>query len=215
MWLLEIVILFGLTFGFVDSNYETTNSEDPNSEKEKCNNELEFDCFCYDGSGDNNEYSICADNPKILNPCLSDHLGLNYRMVGQRCIYFDKSTSNYAVARERCKSTFNGKGRMYQPRNFEESIKISKEGLSNLSKQVWWIGVNYVNGKFVFNSDGSPIPFTPRWHPNANTPKNPYANSKPGPNDCVYVGYIFGIQCWNSWSCSDISNFGTVCEYGE
>ena len=56
MWLIEIVILFGLAFRFVDSNYETTHFEDPNSEKEECNNELEFDCFCYDGTGDKDEY---------------------------------------------------------------------------------------------------------------------------------------------------------------
>ena len=58
MWLIEIVILFGLAFRFVDSNYETTNFEDPNSEKEECNNKLEFDCFCYDGTGDKDEYWI-------------------------------------------------------------------------------------------------------------------------------------------------------------
>ena len=51
MQLLEIVISFGLAFRFVDSNYETINFEDPNSEKEDCNNELEFDYFCYDGPG--------------------------------------------------------------------------------------------------------------------------------------------------------------------
>ena len=71
MWLLEIVILFGLAFCFVDSNYETTNSNyvGPNSEKEECNNNFEFDCFCYDEPGDNNEYSICVDQPKISDPC--------------------------------------------------------------------------------------------------------------------------------------------------
>ena len=29
--------------------------------KGECKNELEFDCFCYDGPGDNQGYSICAD----------------------------------------------------------------------------------------------------------------------------------------------------------
>ena len=87
-------------------------------------------------------------------------------MVGQHWIYVEKSTSNYAVARTRCKRTFSGKGRMYQPRNFEESVKIAVEGTSKFTKSVWWIGVNDINeeGKFVFDSDGSTIPFTPTWH---------------------------------------------------
>ena len=192
MWLLEIVILFGLAFCFVDSNYETTNSNyvGPNSEKEECNNELEFDCFCYDEPGDQNEYSICVDQPKISDPCLSDHMGVNYRMVGERCIYFsNNSTSNYDVARERCKSTFNGKGRMYQPRNFEESIKIAVEGKSLKANSVWWIGVNDINeeGKFVFDSDGSPFLFTPTW------------SNENAPADCVRVY----PSMWQIYKCSD------------
>ena len=143
MWLLEIVILFGLSFYFVNSN-------------EECNND--FDCFCYDEPRDNHEYSICVDDP-----CLSHHMGLNYRRVGQRCIYFDKSTSNYSVAKRRCKSTFNGKGKMYEPTNFEESLKIAAEGKSKYKHSAWWLGVNDIDeeGKFVFDSDGTPIPFTP------------------------------------------------------
>ena len=204
MWLLEIVLLFGLAFCFVDSNYETTNSNyvGPNSEKEECNNELEFDCFCYDEPGDNNEYSICVDQPKISDPCLSDHLGVNYRMVGQRCIYFEKSTSNYAVARTRCKRTFSGKGRMYQPRNFEESVKIAMEGKSKFHLIAWWIGVNDINeeGKFVFESDGSPIPFTPTWQ-----------NKHVSQPDCVLVY----PSMWQIYKCSDTTQIGTLCEYGE
>ena len=208
MWLLEIVILFGVAFCFVDSNYETTNFEDPNSEKEECNNELEFDCFCYDGPGDKDEYSICVDKPKILNPCLSNHLGPNYRMVGQRCIYFDKSTSNYAVAREKCKSTFSGRGRMYQPTNFEESTNIAREGQSKFKRNIWWIGVNdiYEEGKFVFDIDRSPITFTPTWYSNINDQRG---NAKL--DDCVYVYSSF----WNAYSCSDSHQIGTLCEYGE
>ena len=211
MWLLEIVILFGLAFCFVDSNYETTNSNyvGPNSEKEECNNELEFDCFCYDEPGDNNEYSICVDQPKISDPCLSDHMGVNYRMVGERCIYFsNNSTSNYDVARERCKSTFNGKGRMYEPRSFEESNNITKEGekvgrFGALS--LWWLGVNYIYNqrKFVFDSDGSSIPFTPTWHPSGMAWR--------GPNNCV-LGWF---QYWNTYSCADNYQMGTLCENGE
>ena len=190
MRLLEIILLvFGLSFCFVNSN-------------EECNNELDSDCFCYDEPGHNNEYSICVDQPKKSDSCLSDHLGVNYRMVGQRCIYFDKSTSNHTVARERCKSTFSGKGRMYEPRSFEESKEIALEGQSKLSRTVWWLGVNIsTKRKFVFNSDGSPIPFTPTLY---------RANAQSGPG-CVYGWYQF----WNIFPCSDISNFGTLCEYGE
>ena len=184
MLLLEIVILFGLAFCFVNSVKE-------------CNNELDLDCFCYNEPRDNLEYSICVDDP-----CLSDHLGVNYRRVGQRCIYFDKSTSNYDVARERCKSTFSGKGRIYQPRNFEESVKIAVEGKSKFNLIGWWIGVNDINeeGKFVFESDGSPIPFTPTWQ-----------NKHISQPDCVLVY----PSMWQIYKCSDTTQIGTLCEYGE
>ena len=111
-------------------------------------------------------------------------------MVGERCIYFsNNSTSNYDVARERCKSTFNGKGRMYQPRNFEESIKIAVEGKSLKANSVWWIGVNDINeeGKFVFDSDGSPFLFTPTW------------SNENAPADCVRVY----PSMWQIYKCSD------------
>ena len=127
-------------------------------------------------------------------------------MIGQRCIYFDKSTSNYDVARERCKSTFNGKGRMYEPRSFEESNNITKEGekvgrFGALS--LWWLGVNYIYNqrKFVFDSDGSSIPFTPTWHPNGNSQTS----------DCVLVY----LSIWEVYSCADSTQMGTLCEYGE
>ena len=191
MWLLEIFILFGLAFCFVNSN-------------EECNNEFDSDCFCYDEPGDNHKYSICVDDP-----CLSDHPGLNYRRVGQRCIYFDNSTSDYAVARTRCKSTFNGKGKMYEPINFEESLKIALEGKSKFGKQVWWIGVKDINKnkkeeKFVFDSDGSPIPFTPKWY---------VASYNPHTKDCALV-FATGWQGWQRWPCS-ATDVGTLCEYGE
>ena len=77
------------------------------------------------------------------------------------------------------------------------------EGKSKFNLIGWWIGVNDINeeGKFVFESDGSPIPFTPTLY---------RANAQSGPG-CVYGWYQF----WNIFPCSDISNFGTLCEYGE
>ena len=197
MRLLEIILLvFGLSFCFVNSN-------------EECNNELDSNCFCYDEPGHNNENSVCVDQPKKSDSCLSDPLGVNYHMVGQRCIYFDKSTSNHTVARERCKSTFSGKGRMYEPRSFEESNNITKEGEqvgANGIYSSWWIGVNYIyeQRKFVFNSDGSPIPFTPSWHPSG------IAQWR-GPNNCV-LGWF---QYWNTYPCSGINQMGALCEYEE
>ena len=126
-------------------------------------------------------------------------------MIGQRCIYFDKSTSNYAVARERCKSTFNSKGRMYEPRNFEESTKIAAEGKIKFNYPNWWLGVNDINeeGKLVFDSDGTPIPFTPN-----------LVNRNTQTNDCVLVYYNSSGKKWQIFSCSDTTNMGTLCEYG-
>ena len=134
-------------------------------------------------------------------PCLSGDS--NYHRVGERCIYFDKSPSTYAEARTRCKSTFGGKGKMYEPRNFEESINIGVEGYNKLSQDDWWIGVNDINeeGKFVFDSDGFPIPFTPTLH-NKNVKKE----------DCVLVYTV--PKKWEIHKCSDDHQVGTLCEYG-
>ena len=143
--------------------------------------------------------------PRIF-PCLSGDS--NYHMIGQRCIYFDKATSNYTVARERCKSTFNNKGRIYEPRNFEESTKVAAEGKSKYNCQYWWLGVNDINeeGKLVFDSDGDPIPFTPTW-----------TGTNRQTNDCVlvYTKLKHKVSKWQIFSCSDSDNMATLCEYGE
>ena len=129
-------------------------------------------------------------------PCL---LGTtNYLMVNQRCIYFDKSTSTVAVARTRCKSSFNGKGKMYEPGNYQESLNIAQEGNSKFGKGIWWMGVKREGGKFVFDSDGSPVPFTPT--------KVTHNNG-----DCVLVFVAY----WQMYKCSDSSQMGTLCEYGD
>ena len=90
---------------------------------------------------------------------------------------------------------------MYEPRNFEESVKIAVGGNSKFSKNIWWIGVNDINeeGKFVFDSDGSTIPFTPTW------------TSEKASADCVLVY----PRKWQRYSCSDYTQMGTLCEYGE
>ena len=92
---------------------------------------------------------------------------------------------------------------MYEPRNFEESIKIGVKGYNEFSHDDWWIGVNDINkeGKFVFDSVGSPIPFTPTWH-NKNVEKE----------DCVLV--YTKPKKWEIHKCSDDHQVGTLCEYG-
>ena len=93
---------------------------------------------------------------------------------------------------------------MYEPRNFEESINIGVEGYNKLSQDDWWIGVNDINeeGKFVFDSDGSTIPFTPTWN-----------NQNSNYQDCVLVFTV--PKKWHTYSCTDNQQMGTLCEYGE
>ena len=97
---------------------------------------------------------------------------------------------------------------MYQPRNFEESTKIAAEGNSKYNLGNWWLGVNDINeeAKFVFDSDGTLIPFIPTWHGR---------NGLNGPTkDCVLV-YDYSVSKWQLASCSDSTQVGTLCEYGE
>ena len=93
---------------------------------------------------------------------------------------------------------------MYEPRNFEESIKISVEGNNKFSQDDWWIGVNDIHeeGKFVFDSDGSPIPFPSTFH-----------DQNSNHEDCVLV--FTEPKKWQIHSCFDDHQVGTLCEYGE
>ena len=65
----------------------------------------------------------------------------------------------------------------------------------------WWIGVkdNNQDGKYTFDSDGSPIPFTPIWiHENFHK----------------YCVSIYPYRDWHKDSCYNSHQFGTLCEYG-
>ena len=80
-------------------------------------------------------------------------------------IYFDKTPSTYADAKIRCTGTFNHTGRMYEPRTMEESINVYLVALGSFTFNDWWIGVNDIKeeGKFVFDTNGSPITFNTLW----------------------------------------------------
>ena len=81
---------------------------------------------------------------------------------------------------------------------------IGVDGYNKFSQDDWWIGVNDINeeSKFVFDSDGSPIPFTPTWHDqNSNN------------EDCVLVFTV--PKKWEIHTCLDNHQVGTLCEYGE
>ena len=72
---------------------------------------------------------------KMINdtgPMICQKKGSKYQWIDEanRCIYYDENVSTYSAAKARCKKTFNGKGRMYEPKTFAESLQIYKFGLN-------------------------------------------------------------------------------------
>ena len=86
---------------------------------------------------------------------------------------------------------------MDEPRTKEESINVYLVALKSFNFDDWWIAVNDIKeeGKFVFDTNGSPIPF------------NAFC-SKGQNKNCV----LMFIAKWVDYNCSDDWHVGTLCE---
>ena len=63
-------------------------------------------------------------------PIICKEKGSKYQWIEgiNRCIYYDENVSTYSAARQRCYKTFNGRGQMYEPKTYEESVQVYRFG---------------------------------------------------------------------------------------
>ena len=94
----------------------------------------------------------------------------NYRMINNKCVYYETSEYNYEDANQKCRERFVNNGRLFEPKNWNENEIAYKIGKS-LGDKNWQIGINeegdddedineIFKSQFVFESDGTPISYS-------------------------------------------------------
>ena len=88
-------------------------------------------------------------------------------MINNKCVYYETTGYVYEDARQKCEERFNNNGRLFEPKTGNENEVAFKVGKSFGTKN-WWIGINdkQNEGRFVFESDGTPISYRPKWYSN-------------------------------------------------
>ena len=153
-----------------------------------------YTCTCVPGtSGKNCEVNFdeCSENPcgvhgtctDLINSykcvCETGYFGLNcdsqtppcptndpnYHLLNDHCIFLEKSDKTYEGAKQNCETKFGGHGKLFEPKTWSENQMAYKIGLQSFGVN-WWIGVSdrQTEGSFVYESNGSPISFTPKFH---------------------------------------------------
>ena len=89
----------------------------------------------------------------------------NYRMINNKCVYYETSEYNYEDANQKCRERFVNNGRLFEPKSWNENEIAYKIGKS-LGDKNWQIGIKekFVRGKYVFESDLTPISYSPKWY---------------------------------------------------
>merc|ERR1712008_348317 len=193
-----------------------------------------YTCSCVPGtSGKNCEVNFdeCSENPcgvhgtctDLINSykcvCETGYFGLNcdsqtcpnypndpnYRLLNNRCIFLEKSWKSYDDAKQDCETKFAGHGKLFEPKTWSENQMAFKIAVEDSG---WWIGVNdrQTEGSYVYESNGSPISFTPKFYPG-------YGSRGTSANCILYVshsGHEFDIVNWLDYKCTD-TNY-SICE---
>ena len=129
-------------------------------------------CYCYNQPEMNFEHSICVTTndattttPKkcpVGQPFPKD----NYRLVQEKCFYFERGYKNFEDAKENCKQMG---GKLYEPENVVGMHHIARVafGISNFVGALAWIGITDIEseGNFAYDSNGQSILFNPPWYP--------------------------------------------------
>ena len=197
-----------------------------------------YTCSCAPGFiGTNCEVNFdeCSENPCVHGTCTdlinsykcvceTGYVGLNcdsqtppcptndpnYHKLNDHCIFFEKSSKNYEDAKQNCETKFDGRGKLFEPKTWSENEMAYK--IAKATYSYWWIGVNdkQTEGSFVYESNGSPISFTPKFYlgwGSKGTSKNCILYHQP------FSGHESDIVHWVDFPCSSSSyRYRSICE---
>jgi len=126
----------------------------------------------------------------------------NYRMVNGKCVYYETSHYNYEDAKQKCEARFNNNGRLYEPKTWSENEHAQKVGRA-VKDRNWKIGINdkQTEGQFVYESDGTPISYIPKWYADY--------KAKGTSNNCIIFA-TGSTTLWLDYGCS--YSDGSICE---
>jgi len=65
----------------------------------------------------------------------------NYHQIDGKCYYMENRRMNHAAANDNCRTTFDGQGRLYEPRNAAGYLNVINRIESSLPSTKIWIGV--------------------------------------------------------------------------
>ena len=128
----------------------------------------------------------------------------NYRMINNKCSYYETSKYSYEDAKQKCDERFNNRGRLLEPKSWNENEVAYKIGKS-FGNYHWRIGINdkQSEGHFVFESDGTPISYSPKW-------ASGYG-AKGTTKNCILFSSGTTVE-WHDYHCSDKHKDGSICE---
>ena len=161
----------------------------------------------------------CATSPLAEEPyCPIENA--NYRLIEERCIYFEYEKLNYQTARSNCKTKVTGK--LFEPTNDFINEKVHEAAMDvfgdlpvdpskhwqknpNWLKNFFWIGINDIlqEGKFVYDESQHSIAL------NAWEPGQPDYHNGLDREDCA-VYNVKDKPVWNDRGCWDKGM--SICE---
>ena len=129
-------------------------------------------------------------------------------MINNKCSYYEISKYSYEDAKQKCAERFNNSGRLFEPKSWNENEVAYKIGKS-FGNYYWRIGINdkQSEGHFVFESDGTPISYSPKW--------NSGFGAQGTTKNCIFFSSGTTTVEWHDYYCSDTHKDiedGSICE---
>ena len=122
-----------------------------------------------------------------------------YHLLGNKCIYYEKTYLSWENAKKGCKDKFSSGGRLHEPVSLQEHSDVH----TITNKSSYWIGVDDLSqeGNFTYSSSGSKISFNLPWH-------SGYGRKGSSTNCVLTNNGSRGL--WLDWPCT--SAYPSVCE---
>lgn len=131
-----------------------------------------------------------------------------YKLILDKCYYFEVRPMNYPDAKSNCQDKFRGGiGQLFEPRQVSETENVFNEAKNSFNFGGIWIGVEHedANSSFVLATSQQSVQIT-AW--NEGQPDLLEAGNVPGLN-CVLMGFQT-TSSWNIAMCGSLYN--SICE---